>query len=60
MWCLPHHKESREALSGYHYSLVHLKAICASGVHWLVSWCTCRGTASVAEVMFSSQVRVDA
>ena len=61
MWCVPHHKESRGALSGYHYSLVHLKAIRAtSGVYWLVSWCTCRGTASVAEVMFSSQVRFGA
>ncbi len=60
MWCVPHYKESREALSGHHYSLVHLKAIGASGVYWLVSWCTCRGTASVAEVMFSSQVRFDA
>ena len=59
MWCVPHYHESRRALSRRRFSMVHLRAIHASGGHWLVSWCSCSGTASVAEVLFSDQARVD-
>ena len=59
VWCVPHYEESRCALSRRSFSLVHLRAFRAGCEHRLVSWCTCSGTASVAEVLFSNQVRID-
>ena len=59
MWCVPHFDERRQGLSGYHFSMVHMRAIRAGDGHWLVSWCTCSGAASVAEVLFSHQARAD-
>lgn len=57
VWCVPHFEESTGALSRRRFSMVHLRVICAGGEYRLVSWCSCMGTASVAEVLFSNQAR---
>ena len=53
----------RQGLSGHHFSMggsmVHMRAIRAGDGHWLFSWCTCSGAASVTEVLFSNQARAD-
>ena len=56
MWCVPHYWEDGRRRRGF--SLVHLRAFRAGCEHRLVSWCTCSGKASVAEVLFDNQVRV--
>ena len=57
-WCVPQYVESGRRLSSRRFSLVFLRAFRAGCEHRLVSWCTCSGRASVAEVLFREQARL--